>query len=76
MPEVVNPEDIPIWTNNTYYRVVYEITPESDLLKYDIENKRLNIKGSGEFTGTIYATDGVFSGTIAALAGSIGGFTI
>lgn len=54
----------------------YELIPESDLLKYDIENKRLNIKGSGEFTGTIYATDGVFSGTIAALAGSIGGFTI
>lgn len=73
----VEPSDpVPTWQANTYYRPVYEIIPASDLLKYDIENKRLNIKGSGEFTGTIYATDGVFSGTIAALAGSIGGFTI
>lgn len=73
----VEPSDpIPTWQANTYYRPVYEIIPASDLLKYDIENKSLNIKGSGEFTGTIYATDGVFSGTIAALAGSIGGFII
>lgn len=69
-------ENVPTWVPDTYYRIVYEIVPESDLLKYDIDNKRLNIKGSGEFTGTIYATDGVFSGTIAAMAGSIGGFDI
>ena len=54
----------------------YELIPETDLLKYDNDNKRLIIKGSGEFTGTIYATDGVFSGTVAATAGSIGGFDI
>lgn len=54
----------------------YELISEEDLLKYDNDNKRLIIKGSGEFTGTIYATDGVFSGTVAATAGSIGGFDI
>lgn len=35
------------------------------LLAYDIENKQLLVKGSGEFTGTIYAFNG-----------EIGGFTI
>jgi hypothetical protein len=34
------------------------------------------MNGSGTFTGTIYATDGVFEGNINATTGSIGGFIV
>ena len=40
------------------------------------DNGLLKIIGSGEFTGTIHATDGEFTGKISATTGDIGGFII
>lgn len=62
-------------------------TTEETLLQYDNKKESLYIKGNGEFTGiikatdgeftgTVYATDGEFRGTIKANNGSIGGFII
>lgn len=50
--------------------------PEEDdqrLLWFDSENGNLYIKGNGEFTGTIKATDGEFTGTINATSGEFSG---
>lgn len=49
---------------------------EEILLQYDEEKESLYIRGNGEFTGTIKATDGEFNGTIKANSGTIGGFII
>lgn len=40
------------------------------------DNGLLKITGSGEFSGTIHATDGDFAGKISATTGDIGGFII
>lgn len=40
------------------------------------DNGLLKIIGSGEFSGTIHATDGDFAGKISATTGDIGGFII
>ena len=57
------------------------------LMEYDPNNNALKIVGSGDFTGTVYATNGEFrgtvyadngefKGTIKATTGNIGGFII
>ena len=51
------------------------------VFSFDVETNLLTIKGNGEFTGKITATEGSFTGTVTtntltANGGTIGGFTI
>lgn len=73
--------------NNGGLKILENMDENNPLFEYNLEEHSLYIKGSGEFTGTIYATDGEFNGivyardgeftgTIIAKNGTIGGFKI
>lgn len=69
---------------NGDFKIYKEVTEAGETKRESVlytENDNLIVKGTiyatdGEFTGIVHATDGDFSGTIKANGGSIGGFEI
>ena len=52
---------------------VYYISSEDTLLEYEKEDKKLKIKGSGQFSGELVAARGTFEGELTAATGTFSG---
>ena len=63
--------------NNGFKIEVGNENEDKEIIFYiDPLSQQLVMNGSGTFTGTVHATDGIFEGSINASTGSIGGFVV